>query len=75
MKLRLEIEVDVPDDYVGRRGAFAQALYDEYPSPASLVADWFNGADAEGVLTVKGRTQGGRMMSWRRGRWTKPRPC
>lgn len=65
------MEAEIPDDYIGKRGAFAQALYDEYPSPASLVADWFN--DAEGVLTVVGPTQGGRMMSWRRGRWTKPR--
>lgn len=73
MKLRLEMEVDVPDDYQGKAGSFADAMYAEYPSPAAVAADWFNGPDASGVLTVVGPTQGSRMMSWRRGRWTKPR--
>ena len=73
MKIRLEIEVDIADGYVGRRGEFAQWLYEEYPSPAALVADWLNDEQSAGVLTVVSPSQGSRMMSWRRGRWTKPR--
>lgn len=73
MRIRLEIEVVIPDGYAGRAGQFAQSLYDEYRTPGGLVADWLSDEQANGVLTVVGPTEGSRMMSWRKGRWTKPR--
>lgn len=55
MKIRLEIEVTIPDGYPERAGAFAQSLYEEYRTPGALVADWLSDEQASGVLTVVGR--------------------
>lgn len=67
MRLVVEFEVEVPDQYVDV-DQLMRALRDECPTPGSLVADWF-GDRAKGYVAAIKRGERAEMR-WYKGKWT-----
>lgn len=68
MRLVVEFEVEVPDQYVDV-DQLMRALKDEHPSPGSLVADWF-GDRARGTVSAVIPGRGRAEMRWYKGKWS-----